>query len=250
MAGVGATVGRRTYRFTVSLFPSRDELPMLLNKRVLFGCGVEIGVQSGLFSEQLLREWKGMHLISIDPWLAAPVDEYRDVSNVDQEEHDRRHAETCDRLRGFGDRSSVWRTTSLEAADRIPDQCLDFVYLDARHDYESVKEDLEAWFPKVRPGGVMAGHDYLDGERPQGVYGVRSAVDEFFGERGLPVSATFHDAPWESWIVEKPQPDSAVPGLAWRSGSALRDGLVRLRRFRLWLESRRGGGPGADAAGT
>jgi Methyltransferase domain len=232
------------------LLPSRYELPVLLNHRRLTGCGAEIGVQAGLFSEHLLQEWEGMHLISVDPWLAAPTDEYVDISNVDQEEHDRLYAETCARFARFGDRSSVWRTTSLEAADRIPDHCLDFVYLDARHDYESVKEDLESWFPKVRPGGVIAGHDYYDDVRPEGVYGVQSAVDEFFAERRLPVSSTFHDSPWDSWIAEKPQPNAAVSGMAWMSGSLLRSGLAQLRRFRLWLDAHRGGGATADATGV
>jgi hypothetical protein len=44
----------------------------------------------------------------------------------------------------------------------VPDASLDYVYVDARHDYCGVKEDLEAWWPKLRRGGILAGHDYLD----------------------------------------------------------------------------------------
>ena len=83
--------------------------------------------------------------------------------------------------------------TSLEAAPLIPDHSLDFAYVDARHDYASVLEDLEAWFPKVKPGGILAGHDYADIEFGKNVFGVKSAVDEFFGARGIPVHCT--DAP-------------------------------------------------------
>ncbi len=48
---------------------------------------------------------------------------------------------------------------SAQSADLVPDKSLSFVYIDAAHDYESVKRDIMAWFPKVKPGGTMAGHD-------------------------------------------------------------------------------------------
>jgi Methyltransferase domain len=189
----------------------REQLPELLNRRRLFGRGVEVGVQRGDFSELILLNWHGRELISVDPWLAAPPDEYRDVSNLPQEIHDNFYAEARRRLEVFGDRSKIWRMTSKEAAARIESRSLDFVYLDARHDYESVKEDIELWYDKVRPGGILAGHDYVDGVRPQGVFGVKSAVDEFFAARGLTVGATL-DNPWPSWIVKLPgKPGGIAP---------------------------------------
>jgi hypothetical protein len=68
-----------------------------------------------------------------------------------------------------------------------------------------VTVDLELWWPKIRPGGVLAGHDYLDGEIAAGTFGVKSAVDRFFGLIGLPVFATDADWPWPSWIVLRPR---------------------------------------------
>ena len=50
---------------------------------------------------------------------------------------------------------------TIEAAELIPDNSLDYVYVDARHDYCSVLDDLKAYWPKVRDGGVMAGHDFV-----------------------------------------------------------------------------------------
>lgn len=52
------------------------------------------------------------------------------------------------------------RMTSLEAAECYDDKSLDFVFIDAQHDYESVKSDILAWRPKVRIGGILSGHDY------------------------------------------------------------------------------------------
>jgi FkbM family methyltransferase len=195
---------RSTYAHSLAFLTTRNELPLVLNARGLFGCGVEIGVQRALYSAQLLASWKGSHLISVDPWSEAPSAEYIDIANVKQAEHDQIYAEACNRLAVFGSRSTIWRETSAEAAKRVPHHSLDFVYIDARHDYASVMEDLEAWFDKVRPGGVFAGHDYIDGMFPAGEFGVKSAVDKFFSQRGIAVFATSNDGPFVSWMVQIP----------------------------------------------
>jgi hypothetical protein len=182
----------------------REEIPLLLNSLGLTGTGVEVGVRKGDYSEHLLEYWKGEKLISVDPWRAEAPDDYRDVSNVSQDEHDVNHLGTCRRLARFGPRSKVWRKTGAEAVPAFPNGCLDLVYLDARHDADSVYDDLASWWPLVHPGGVIAGHDYLDGVLPEGVFGVRGAVDTFFSKLGVPVHATTDDAPWPSWLTVKP----------------------------------------------
>jgi hypothetical protein len=204
---------RRTYGTSIYRVPSRDEIPALLNTRNLVGRGAEIGVKTGKFSDHLLRHWKGKQLISIDPWLSDDPDAYVDRSNVSQDEFERFYNETKERLASYGSRSKIWRLTSVEAAKKVADGSLDFVYIDARHDYESVKEDLAAWVDKVRPGGIFAGHDYVDGMLPQGDFGVKSAVDEFFAERGIPVHGTEGPSAVEmfpSWVVEIPKETRAA----------------------------------------
>ena len=201
-ARVAALRGTRaTHALPRPVLPVREELGHLLSRRGLLGCAVEIGVKQGEFSQSLLTAWRGRHLISVDPWQAAPPEDYVDLANVSQAEHDAYHAETVQRLTRFGSRSTIWRMTGAEAAERIPHSCLDFVYLDARHDEASVQEDLEQWFPKLRPGAVIAGHDYLDGQIPAGDFGVKAAVDAFFGARELRVNVTWADPPWRSWWV-------------------------------------------------
>jgi FkbM family methyltransferase len=195
---------RSTYAHSLAFLTTRDELPLVLNARGLFGCGVEIGVQRALYSAQLLAAWKGSHLISIDPWSEAPSAEYIDIANVKQAEHNRIYDEARNRLAPFGGRSTIWRQTSMDAAARVPHHSLDFVYIDARHDYASVMEDLDAWFDKIRPGGILAGHDYIDGMFPAGEFGVKSAVDKFFSQRGIAVFATSSDGPFVSWVAQIP----------------------------------------------
>jgi hypothetical protein len=222
--GVRRVYNRRyrfTYKRTIHRVPSRDELPALLNARGLLGRGAEIGVKQGRYSDELLSNWRGSELISIDPWLSADPEDYVDRSNVSQDRFDAFHEETRQRLSGYGSRSEIWRMTSIEAAPRVPDGSLDFVYIDARHDYESVKEDLEAWCSKVRPGGILAGHDYVDGDLPEGEFYVKSAVDEFFGEREIPVHGTEGPSAVESFptrIVEVPE-DGITP-IAAGNGAA------------------------------
>jgi hypothetical protein len=62
----------------------------------------------------------------------------------------------------------------LKVVHRYPDGSLDFFFLDADHKYETTKASLLAWLPKMKPGGIFAGHDYLCEPHP----GVKQAVDE------------------------------------------------------------------------
>jgi predicted O-methyltransferase YrrM len=62
---------------------------------------------------------------------------------------------------------------SVEQSEKIQDNSLDMVYIDAAHDYDSVMADLNAWYPKVKSGGFICGHDYHD------VFGVKKAVGDF-----------------------------------------------------------------------
>lgn len=81
-----------------------------------------------------------------------------------------------------------------EIAKSVPDESLDFVYIDADHSYASVKRDLESWVGKVRANGFIGGHDYTFW-----TIGVVHAVNEFFHivDEGV---ILFHDG---SWLLQK-----------------------------------------------
>ncbi len=72
----------------------------------------------------------------------------------------------------------ILRMTSKEAAEIFPDAYLDMVYIDAIHTFEHVYADIGYWLPKVRKGGIIAGHDYGDEVWVE----VKDAVHKWFGD--------------------------------------------------------------------
>jgi hypothetical protein len=186
---VSAALRRPTYGSSVEHLPSRSELPILLNRRGLVGTGAAVGTKKGAFSKAILRAWEGERLISIDQWADAEGDERRAREVLAQ----------------YGDRSEIWRVAPMEAAKRVAPRSLDFVLIDTHRDYDRVLQDLQAWFDKVRPGGILAGPDYVDGEFPEGNFTIKRAVDDFFAARGLEVHpSTQPDPEFPSWFVEIP----------------------------------------------
>lgn len=116
----------------------------------------EIGVERGHFSKVLLDALPETHMLCVDAWGAYAG--YRE--HVSQAKLDGFYDETRQRLAVYGDRALIRRYTSLRAAAEVPDGLLDGVYIDANHTLPHVIADLAAWVPKVRPGGIIAGHDF------------------------------------------------------------------------------------------
>lgn len=119
--------------------------------------GVEIGVFKGEFSKNLLSGWGG-RLYMVDPWRALGSD-YIDSSN--HKHHSSIFQDAMNSIEGYENRAIMIRALSEEAVDLFEDNSLDFVYVDGNHGYSHVKQDLELWWPKLKSGGIMSGHDYL-----------------------------------------------------------------------------------------
>lgn len=88
---------------------------------------------------------------------------------------------------------------SVSAAGGFEDGTVDFVWIDANHEYEAVKADIEVWLPKVRAGGVIAGHDYFRSKKKS--YQVIEAVDELF-----PNARISHKSWWQEVDLIAPTP--------------------------------------------
>ena len=152
----------RWYRQSEQVAPVR--VARLNRKRLvqLFGewglrRGAEIGVDGGTFSRFMFDSIPGLELLGVDPWQRNPAKE--------------RQAEQLLEGRAW----SKVHGLSRHAADQVEDGSLDFVYIDGDHRFDAVILDLVLWAPKVRPGGIVAGHDYY---RFRGA-GVVPAVDVY-----------------------------------------------------------------------
>lgn len=137
-----------------------------------FQTGVEVGVCDGRYSAILMQTIPGLKLTGIDPYTAYE----KDSKGRSQNELDGKLKQAQTRLGAYVDYELVI-CHSVEAAKLIPDESLDFVFIDANHAYEFVKADIQAWYPKVRYGGIVSGHDYYEFKSGKG--GVVQAVDEF-----------------------------------------------------------------------
>jgi len=104
-------------------------------------------------------------------------------------------------------RVKIIREASVQAATFFEDETFDFVYIDADHTYEGVSEDIRAWYPKVKVGGIIGGHDYVEATSNDGLeFGVIKAVTEFREEKGIHVN-NFHTTQGEehfaSWFLAR-----------------------------------------------
>ena len=128
-----------------------------------FTKGVEIGTDQGEFAEVLLKTIPDLNLNCIDPWKAEAYEKgYQPESNETQEFFDKRYEETENRLNRFDPMVNILRATSMEAVSVFEDNELDFVYIDGNHDFLNVTQDIHYWLKKVKPGGILSGHDYVN----------------------------------------------------------------------------------------
>lgn len=149
---------------------TRDDLAILFRK-LGFKTGVEIGVMRGDFSIVLCGANPELHLYGIDPYLDSV--EYPG----EQFPHEAHYEGAKARLASYN--VTLIRQKSPEAAEGFEDESLDFVYIDGNHRFEAVVQDILAWEPKVRSGGIVAGHDYTIFKRKNRQYysHVKAVID-------------------------------------------------------------------------
>jgi hypothetical protein len=133
---------------------TRDDLAEFLAE-VGFEYGIEVGVAAGEYSEILIKANPNLYLAGVDPYI--PYKGYKDFVRLGT--FDSLEKQAHERLDTYANYEFI-KLTSVEAAQQVPDGSLDFVYIDANHSEPYVSQDITAWTPKVRKGGIVAGHDY------------------------------------------------------------------------------------------
>ena len=164
--------------------------------------GAEVGVLMANTSMRLLVARPLITHIMIDAWMVPEAgSSYAksgdDNSAKDQDAHEAAYQTTLRRVSQFGDRAVIMRMMSDEACRQIEDGSLDYVFIDADHSYEGVRDDIDRWLPKVKAGGWIGGHDYEHPRFP----GVSLAVFEAFGAYPNPIE-TDDNRTWFVRIVD------------------------------------------------
>ena len=154
-------------------------LDILKNKRLTIAeIGVYKGRMTAMWNVELINRNVDYEYYAIDHFLGS--DGILDAS----------YDNALLNLKTIENRIKLIQNDSISESEKYEDEFFDIVYIDASHDYESVKKDLIHWYPKVKTGGIICGDDYSSRWK-----GVIEAVDEFFTS---PVGFILHQ-----WFYKK-----------------------------------------------
>ena len=166
--------------------------------------GAEVGVSMGWTSERLLREFPTLLLWMID-WWDCPANGSDYAKSGDSHAHLRReqqaeHRWTAEQRTLFAkERRRIMASDSVAAADRLVGGTLDFAFIDGDHTHSGVLRDCRAYWPKVRTGGLIAGHDFCHPRDRRGLWGVGRAAQEFCLEAGVELQGDEKATLWWAW---------------------------------------------------
>ncbi len=153
----------------------------------------EVGVFRGENAASIAEELNLKRLYLIDPY-----EEYKDFYNSIGSNYycqrilDDAEAQLFNFIDSYPMHSTFLKTDSLNAINQI-EEPLDFAYIDANHHYDFVKKDMEAYWKKIKPGGILAGDDFHNGQED-----VIRAVSEFAVKNKLKLYVEFGD--W--WFIK------------------------------------------------
>lgn len=169
--------------------------------------GVEVGVYRGALSACVLKERKDLMWVMVDPWTKpAPDSSYAEsgdsVSMLSDYEFEEVYRDAMDRVAFAGRRAQITRTDSVTAAEIMDGTEPDLVFIDADHSDDAVKADVKAWWPVVKVGGYLGGHDWRTPGKVGG-YHVGDAVISALADIGaVPDIELGNDRTW--WIRRTP----------------------------------------------
>ena len=158
-----------------------------------FFMGAEIGVADGRFSEYMCKHIPNLKLLCVDPW--APYKGNNRYLGYSRRDHRPNEELARERMATYG--AMMFKGFSMDALKEVGDDVLDFVYIDANHDFDYVMEDIVGWGRKVKKGGIISGHDYYAFNHS----GVKEAVDAYAYFHKFEVFTTDENEP--SWFFYK-----------------------------------------------
>jgi hypothetical protein len=150
---------------------------------------VELGVFVGMMSRRLL-ERSDLILYMVDSWDTDHTQDYKDTNDfhakLTKRQQEDYHQQSLKVATSAPGRATIIRDKTLNAVTHFADHSLDLVFIDADHSYAGCKADIQAWLPKIKPGGWLSGHDY-ENETRDFKFGVTQAVNEYIAESRKPL---------------------------------------------------------------
>lgn len=162
---------------------------------------IEVGTWKGAFALKIIATLKPSKFSAVDPYelfpgmVSAPSIEYNNQESLDQ------LAINVTKLLEASNGRLI-REKSVDAASRFQDNSIDFVYIDGDHTLEGIQADINAWWPKVKTGGIFCGDDYNPGKTGKGFkYGVVEGVNDFAQKNNLDVIT--YTLGQRQWLIHK-----------------------------------------------
>ena len=154
---------------------------------------IEVGSWKGrssvFLAVEIINSNKQIKFDCIDTWLGTINDAYLSVSI--KRENNKLFELFLNNIEPVKHVITPIKSSSLKASSLYRDESIDMIFLDADHSYEAATLDIEAWLPKVKKNGILAGHDYINHLYP----GVKRAVDDM-SKGNIKIDGT-------SWIYNK-----------------------------------------------
>lgn len=153
------------YTYIVNKFPTNSHF-------------VEVGTWKGMsaacMAVEIINSGKNIKFDCVDTWDFVPSQ-----TEIPSHMFDNLYEVFLKNIEPVKHQINPVKALSWDGAAFYKDNSLDFVFIDAAHDYESVKKDINAWYPKVKKEGIIGGHDYTWCDD------VRRAVNEFFKNKTI-----------------------------------------------------------------
>ena len=176
-------------------------------------------MQKGQFTKSILLLWSSAeeHLL-VDLW--GQQENYVDIAYVIDVAQEHNYQDALENTAHWAGKRRICRNFTTVCANDEEDEYFDFVYIDARHDFKGVYEDLVKWWPKLKKGGIFAGHDYVtqddgpaqtrqdwttnfNGTKDESGTVVKGAVDKFATEVCRQVTVSYRESGWNTWAMRK-----------------------------------------------
>lgn len=169
---------------------------------------VEVGSWKGrsasFMGVEIYNNGKNIKFDCVDTWNSS--EEHRDINSFAYEPlletEDGLYNEFLKNINPLREIINPIRMCSLDAAELYEDESLDFVFIDAAHDYENVIADIKKWYPKIKKNGYLAGHDYYEDENNVW-YGVKKAVHEFINDNNNNIKYFTPLLEQAVWVISK-----------------------------------------------